>query len=57
METESGPVNQNEDRRRAGVERVYQNGDIIVSWEPKLCIHAGYCFRGLPDVFQPESRP
>jgi uncharacterized Fe-S cluster protein YjdI/CDGSH-type Zn-finger protein len=57
MEIESGPVNENEARRRPGVERVYQNGDIAVLWEPKLCIHAGYCFRGAPEVFQPESRP
>ena len=57
METESGPVNQNEARRRNGVERVYENSEIAVLWEPKLCIHAGYCFRGLPEVFQPEGRP
>jgi CDGSH-type Zn-finger protein/uncharacterized Fe-S cluster protein YjdI len=56
-EIESGPVNQNEARRRPGVERVYENNGIAVLWEPKLCIHAGYCFRGLPEVFQPESRP
>jgi uncharacterized Fe-S cluster protein YjdI len=57
METESRSVNENEPRRRPGVERVYQNSKIAVLWEPKLCIHAGYCFRGLPEVFQPESRP
>lgn len=57
METESEPVNENEARRRTGVERVYENGEIAVLWEPKLCIHAGNCFRGLPEVFQPESRP
>ncbi len=57
MEIESGPINENEERRRPGVERVYRNSEIAVLWEPKLCIHAGYCFRGLPEVFQPESRP
>src|SRR6476661_4365762 len=59
MEIETGPINENEARRRPDVERVYQNhqGEIAVLWEPKLCIHAGYCFRGLPEVFQPESRP
>jgi len=57
METESGPVNEKEARRRPGVERVYENREIAVLWEPKLCIHAGYCFRGLPEVFQPEGRP
>jgi uncharacterized Fe-S cluster protein YjdI/CDGSH-type Zn-finger protein len=54
---ESGPVNEKEARRRLGVERVYRNAQIAVSWEPRLCIHAGYCFRGLPKVFKPEDRP
>ena len=46
-----------EERKRPGVERVYRNDRIAVSWEPKLCIHAGNCFRGLPEVFKPQSRP
>ena len=54
-ETES--PNENELRKRHDVARIYQNDQIAVLWEPKLCIHAGYCFRGLPEVFQPESRP
>jgi len=57
MDIESGPINKNEARRRPAVARIYQNSEIAVSWEPKLCIHAGYCFRGLPEVFQPENRP
>ena len=57
MDIESGPINENEARRRTGVERVYSNDRIAVLWEPKLCIHAGYCFRGAPEVFQPENRP
>jgi uncharacterized Fe-S cluster protein YjdI/CDGSH-type Zn-finger protein len=57
MDIESGPINENEARRRPGVERVYQTSEIAVLWEPRLCIHAGNCFRGLPEVFQPESRP
>jgi uncharacterized Fe-S cluster protein YjdI/CDGSH-type Zn-finger protein len=48
---------ENEERKRPGVERVYRNDQIAVFWEPKLCIHAGNCFRGLPKVFKPESRP
>jgi len=48
---------ENEERRRPGVERIYRNDQIAVLWEPKLCIHAGNCFRGLPDVFKPQSRP
>ena len=46
-----------EERKQPGVERVYRNDRIAVSWEPKLCIHAGNCFRGLPEVFQPQTRP
>jgi len=57
MEPENESYNENEARKRPGVERVYRNSEIAVSWEPKLCIHAGYCFRNLPEVFQPESRP
>ena len=57
MDMENEAYNENEERKRLGVERVYRNDQIAVLWEPKLCIHAGYCFRGLPEVFQPESRP
>ncbi len=49
--------NEKEDRMRTGVERIYRNDRITVSWEPKLCIHVGNCFRGLPAVFKPQSRP
>jgi uncharacterized Fe-S cluster protein YjdI/CDGSH-type Zn-finger protein len=55
MKNES--YSENEARKQAGVERVYRNDQIAVSWEPKLCIHAGNCFRGLPEVFKPKSRP
>jgi CDGSH-type Zn-finger protein/uncharacterized Fe-S cluster protein YjdI len=51
------PDNVPEERKRPGVERVYRNDHIAVSWEPKLCIHAGYCFRFLPRVFKPLERP
>jgi CDGSH-type Zn-finger protein/uncharacterized Fe-S cluster protein YjdI len=47
----------NEARKRAGVLRVYQNDRIAVHWEPELCNHTGSCFSGLPEVFQPQSRP
>jgi hypothetical protein len=43
-----------EERQRQGVERVYRNDQIVVSWEPRRCIHAGSCFRGLPQVFKPR---
>jgi len=57
MEPETEAPNENELRKQHDVERIYRNDRIAVSWEPKLCIHAGYCFRGLPEVFQPQSRP
>jgi uncharacterized Fe-S cluster protein YjdI/CDGSH-type Zn-finger protein len=44
-------------RTHPGVERQYRNEQIVVFWEPKLCIHAGNCFRGLPAVFKPNERP
>lgn len=46
-----------QNRKQPGVARVYQNERIAVYWEPKLWIHAGNCYRGLPEVFQPQSRP
>jgi CDGSH-type Zn-finger protein/uncharacterized Fe-S cluster protein YjdI len=49
--------NTQEARYRLGVQRIYQNDRIAVTWEPKLCIHVGYCFRGLPNVFNPVERP
>ena len=57
LEIESEPINKDEERRRPGVERIYRNDAIAVLWEPKLCIHAGNCYRGLPEVFQPQERP
>ena len=48
---------ENESRKRPDVERIYQNDQIAVYWEPKICNHTGNCFRGLPDVFQPQNRP
>jgi len=35
----------------------YSNGEISVVWKPKLCIHTGACFLGLPDVFDPNRKP
>ena len=46
-----------QERKRPGVERIYRNDHIAVSWEPKLCIHFGACFRRLPPVFKPLERP
>lgn len=35
----------------------YSNGVVTVVYEPDLCIHSEICFKGLPDVFQPGTRP
>ena len=35
----------------------YQSGPITVIWQPKLCIHSGICFKGLPSVFDPRRKP
>ena len=55
MENESDI--KDEEHKKPGVERAYRNDRISISWEPRLCIHSGNCFRALPEVFQPQSRP
>ncbi len=35
----------------------YSNEEIVVCWNPDRCIHAGECIKGLPQVFNLESRP
>lgn len=35
----------------------YSNGEITVIWKPNICIHSEKCWRNLPEVFQPKSRP
>ena len=34
----------------------YANDDITVVWQPELCQHATFCFRQLPEVFNPAVR-
>jgi uncharacterized Fe-S cluster protein YjdI len=46
-----------EPRKRQGVQRTYATDRIEVHWEPRLCVHLGACFRGLPEVFDPWDRP
>ncbi|MGN0003712.1 MAG: (4Fe-4S)-binding protein [Sphingobacterium composti] len=41
----------------ATVKYPHPNGEIIILWKPKLCIHAGVCVRMLPDVYKPKERP
>lgn len=35
----------------------YTNGEITVVWKPDVCIHAGECVKGSPEVFKPKERP
>ena len=35
----------------------YSNGEVTVVWKPYVCMHAKYCWRELPVVFNPNSRP
>jgi uncharacterized Fe-S cluster protein YjdI len=46
-----------ETRYQPDVLRDYEGKGIVVHWEPKLCIHAANCIRGLPGVFDPNARP
>ena len=35
----------------------YRSERIVVSFDSERCIHARYCVRGLPEVFDPSERP
>jgi len=35
----------------------YTNGEVTIIWKPHVCRHSGRCFTGLPEVFDPDSRP
>jgi len=35
----------------------YKNDTVIVRYDPKTCIHAGECVRGLPYVFNVSKKP
>jgi len=35
----------------------YKTEEIIVRFDPKICIHSGVCVRGLRAVFDVEKRP
>ena len=39
------------------MKKEYAKDDLVVVWRPELCIHAGVCFRTLPEVFRPRERP
>ena len=35
----------------------YKNDKIVVRYDPKVCIDAGDCVRGLPSVFDVSKKP
>ncbi len=35
----------------------YTNGDLVVVWKPKSCIHSGICVKSLPEVYKPDEKP
>ena len=35
----------------------YRNDKLVVHYDPKICIHAGECVRGLPSVFNVSKKP
>jgi uncharacterized Fe-S cluster protein YjdI len=35
----------------------YRAGDVVVGYDPEVCIHASECVRMLPRVFDPATRP
>ncbi len=37
--------------------RAYKSENIIVYFEPRLCIHSGYCLVGLREVFDRNRKP
>ncbi len=38
-------------------QKEYSNGEVTVVWKPDVCIHSTLCFKGLPEVFDPNKRP
>lgn len=36
--------------------QTYEAPDIIVTFDPEICIHSGNCVRGLPAVFDVRRR-
>lgn len=35
----------------------YTNGEVTIVWRPSICIHSTNCFKGLPQVFNPNKKP
>lgn len=43
--------------RRSTGKRDYESEGLTIHWDPEACIHSGLCVIGLPEVFDPDSRP
>lgn len=39
------------------ITKKYTNGEVTIVWKPNTCIHSGICFRGLHEVFHPQTLP
>jgi uncharacterized Fe-S cluster protein YjdI len=37
--------------------KTYSNGQVTIVWQNALCAHSAVCFKGLPEVFNPQQRP
>ena len=35
----------------------YEGAEVAVSFDPEVCVHAGECAKGLPQVFDTKARP
>lgn len=36
--------------------QTYETDEIVVTFDPNVCIHSGECIRGLPDVFDVKRK-
>ncbi len=37
--------------------KTYESDELVVEWQPSLCIHSEKCWRGLPEVFRRDEKP
>jgi uncharacterized Fe-S cluster protein YjdI len=37
--------------------KTYESNELVVEWQPSLCIHSEKCWRGLPEVFRKDKKP
>lgn len=39
------------------VKKHYETDDLIITWQPEKCEHAGICVKRLPNVYDPKAKP